>query len=879
MLLILTHENGDFDAIASQFAAHKLYSGGVPLLPQRVNRNVSQFLTLYWDSLPFVRREDWKRQRVDSVLLVDTQTFNSVRGMGKHPKVHVIDHHGGRERISGWHYEIEETGATTTILVEKLDELGAQVTPEEATLLLLGIYEDTGSLSYDTTTVRDVRAAAWLLEQGARLNVARRFLRVALTPAQQALYEALTQNVTWVEMAGQMIAVACATAVDGFDDEISSVAHRLRDVLSPAALIVLVQLGADVQLVARSASDFVDVSTIAAAFNGGGHSRAAAALITKMPLSLVKREVLSLLPRVVKQMATVAEIMSYGVQTLTADTAVSEAAALMQRFGYEGYPVVDENGRVIGLLTRRAVDRAMNHNMGHQPVSRIMKSGSIYVYPSDSIRRVQQLMLDEGWGQIPVVSDETADPRPIGIVTRTDLLNHLFQPTDTPGTTNLRTRLQTALPAPLWGLVLAASRVAEEMKMPLYFVGGPVRDLLLGLPPVDLDMVVEGDAIALVAALQAKFGGEFHTHERFGTAKWLVMPEIWQQLAQLADETAVVDPKTLPTAVDFVTARTEFYTEPSALPQIARGSIKLDLHRRDFALNTLAVRLDGAYLGRLLDFYGGLRDLEQKQIRVLHSLSFVDDPTRILRAVRLAARLEFEIEARTAELLVNSLPMLDRVTGSRIRHEIELALREVEPARILAEFDAWGILRQIHPALAWDTAKAPIFARLPKLLAEPEWYAALGGESPVFVYFALWLAGLPVTAQEEVMARLHVRKSTRDDILSVGRAVKALYALPKDAKPSVVARTLRPFNARVLLVCRVYLVDERLVEWVERYYREWRFVETAVDGYHLQKLGLKPGPIFTVILDKLLAARLDGEVQTREEEDALLQTLLAELAG
>ncbi len=878
MLLILTHENGDFDAIASQFAAYKLYSDGVPLLPQRVNRNVSQFLTLYWDNLPFVRRTDWKRQRVDSVLLVDTQAFNSVRGMGKHPKVHVIDHHGGRERISGWHYEIEETGATTTILVEKMTELGVQITPEEATLLLLGIYEDTGSLSYDTTTVRDVRAAAWLLEQGARLDIARRFLRVALTPAQQALYEALTQNVTWVEMAGQMIAVACATAVDGFDDEISSVAHRLRDVLSPAALIVLVQLGADVQLVARSASDFVDVSTIATAFNGGGHSRAAAALITKMPLSLVKREVLSLLPRAVKPMATVAEIMSYGVQTLTADTAVSEASALMQRFGYEGYPVVDENGRVVGLLTRRAVDRAMNHNMGHQPVSRIMKSGSIFVHPSDSIRRVQQLMLDEGWGQIPVVSDETADPRPIGIVTRTDLLNHLFQPADTPGMTNLRARLQTALPAAMWGLVLAASQVAEEMKMPLYFVGGPVRDLLLGLPPVDLDMVVEGDAIALVAALQAKFGGEFHTHERFGTAKWLVTPDIWQQLAQLAGETAVVDPQTLPTAVDFVTARTEFYAEPSALPQVTRGSIKLDLHRRDFALNTLAVRLDGAYLGQLLDFYGGLRDLEQKQIRVLHSLSFVDDPTRILRAVRLAARLGFEIEARTAELLVNSLPMLDRVTGSRIRHEIELALREVEPARILAEFDAWGILRQIHPALAWDEAKAPLFARLPKLLAQPEWQEALGGESPVFVYFALWLAGLPMAVQEEVMARLHVRKRTRDDILGVGQAVKVLSALPEDAKPSVVARTLRPFNARVLLVCRVYLVDERLVGWIERYYREWRFVETAVDGHHLQKLGLKPGPVFTIILDKLLAARLDGDVQTREEEDALLQRLLAELA-
>lgn len=887
MQLILTHENSDFDAVASQLGAQKLFPKGIPLLSRRLNRNVQQFLNLYWDALPFVRPQDWKRRRVDHILLVDTHSLSSIRGMVRSPKVHVIDHHDSPKRHVNWTYDLGEVGATTTMLVEMLQAAGLLLAPEEATLLLLGIYEDTGSLTYDTTTGRDIRAASWLMDQGALLSVVRRFMNVPLTPVQWELYEQLQSAVKWIEISGQSLIVSAVTAPSDFEDEISSVVHRLREALLPSGMFVLVQLGSDVQLVARSSHDTVDVSVVARALGGGGHRRAAAAIIIGRELADVERDVITLLPGAVKPLATVAEIMSYGVKTLSPLATVAEAEALMQRFGYEGYPVVSpDDQQLVGLLTRRAVDRAISHKLSQLPINRIMKAGSITVRPSDSIDRVQQLMLDEGWGQIPVVPDqpdgEKQSCQPIGVVTRTDVLNFLFKTPSETAEPDMRQLLANAFSPAMWDMLLAVSQMAASLQMPLYFVGGLVRDLLLGKTAVDFDMVVEGDAIKLVEQLQVRYGGELHTHRRFGTAKWFMTPAIWKAMAEaeiegfddLVIQATSSPPRPhppLPKVIDFVTARTEFYTEPSALPEVARGSIKLDLHRRDFTINTLAVRLDGVHLGELLDFYSGRRDLELGLIRVLHSLSFVDDPTRILRAIRLEQRLGFRIEPRTDELLRTALPMLDRVTGDRIRHEIEQALREPDRTAVMERLAEVGVLAQIHPALHWSDEIDQAFSRVSQEVEAPLWQ----GERPKrwlpFLYFSQWVAPLTEPDQSAALARLRVRKVTREDVAALSRCLAAVKTLPKGVRPSQVEKALRPFRPRVLLAAKIACGEGPESKLIVRYYREWRGVKTAVTGDDLRQMGLKPGPQFAIILDRLLAARLDGEIQNELEERALLK--------
>ncbi len=885
MLLILTHEKSDFDAVASQLGAHKLFPAGLPLLPRHLNRNVQQFLNLYWDALPFMRAEDWRRKRVNEVILVDTQNLNSVRGMAKQPRVRVIDHHIDYRPREGWTYHVEAVGATTTILVEMLQTSGLTLTAEEATLLLLGIYEDSGALTYDTATSRDARAAAWLFDQGAKLDVVRRFLAIPLTVQQQALYDELQANAEWLRIQGRPVAIATAVAPERFSDEISSVAHRLRDTLTPDGLFVLVQLGHDVQLVARSSHEDVDVSLVARELGGGGHSRAAAALIIETDVAAVTRRIKKLLPQIVKPVGRVSEIMSLGVNTISPDTIVTEAARLMRRSGHEGYPVVDSNSaRIKGLLTRNAVDRAMSHELGYMPVSRIMSAGAFTVRPSASIERVQELMLREGWGQIPVVAEESIpsemDRRPIGIVTRTDLLTYWFKPVTEVDDSDMRVLLAESLSPPLWALVQAVSESAAELGMPLYFVGGLVRDLLLQKTAVDLDMVVEGNAIELVQQLQQQFGGEVHTHARFGTAKWFIEPDIWRAvvgrygLKSRHLESASPISGFLPESIDFVTARSEFYTEPSALPEVERGSIKLDLHRRDFTINTLAIRLDGAHLGEMLDFYGGQRDLELGLIRVLHSLSFIDDPTRILRAVRLEQRLAFNIEPRTQELLADSLPMLSRVTGSRIRHEIEQGMREADPVKVLERLSDLDVLQHIQEGLRWTGEAAHYLYRLPLYITDPLWQEALPKDSLEFLYFALWLVPLPREVQQSTVKRLHARKATGEDVLAVGTLIQALRSLPEDALPSQIAQSCRPHRSRVLLTARIVFGDDPLGGLLDRYFSEWRFVKASLGGDELRELGLTPGPPFAFYLDRLLAARLDGLVEDEAGERALLAEML-----
>jgi tRNA nucleotidyltransferase (CCA-adding enzyme) len=867
MQVILTHENADFDAVASLLAAFKLNPAAKPILPRRVNRNVRRFITLYWDALPFVRPSDLpRRRRITKVTLVDTQGLASLRGMDRRPKVLVIDHHAPAEDLSpDWVFEGDAVGAATTLLIERFSGSAIRLTPIEATLMLLGIYEDTGSLTYSATTARDVRCAAWLLEQHADLGLLVRFLHHPLSDEQRILYDELQEAAELHEFEGQSVVVATATATT-YVEEISTLAHKMRDLFDPAALFLLVQLEQHIQLVGRSTVDTIDVGAIAAHFGGGGHARAAAAIIKDQELSQAKRELLRVLPDHVMPLMTVAEIMSHGLETLPPDATINEAYERVLRFGYEGYPVVDQ-GQIVGLLTRRAVDRALQHQLGNAAVSRFMSSGQVSVRPDDSISTLQSMMMEHGWGQIPVVSPE--DGRIIGIVTRTDVIK-LWQPRPLKSERDeVRAKLESLLPAPLLALVQGASQMAHEMGVQIYFVGGLVRDILLGISNMDIDIVVEGDAIALARQLTRSHGGRVRTHARFGTAKWLLEGDFW---AQFGVEQSLVS--SLPRTIDFVTARTEFYESPTALPQVAQGSIKGDLHRRDFTINTLAIRLNPDRFGELLDFYGGKRDLDSGLIRVLHSLSFIDDPTRILRAVRFEQRLGFRIEPRTEELMHQSVALLDRITGDRIRHELELLLREPMPERGFARLAELGVLSQIHPALTFDEWVEERFVRLREVLQEPAWGLVADDYLIELTYFGILTFRMDLEALEALERRLRVQRVTTEHVCQLHALRGEFEKLTQAQAPSAVFQILEAYSRPALLMAYVAADSQVVRELIRRYVYVWAEVRPVTTGRELKEMGLPPGPIYGELLDELLNARLDGRISTDEEERAYLQGLL-----
>ncbi len=862
--LILTHENTDFDGLASQLAAWKLYPQARPVLPRRPNRNLRDFLTLYWDELPYIRYEDLPRRReVERIILVDTQTLVTPKGMTDDTVVQIIDHHPlGRDLPANWTYTGEEVGATVTLLLERIIADRISLTPVEATLLALGIYEDTGSLAYPTTTVRDLHCATWLMEQGANLPVVSDFLHHPLTEQQLALYDALLDKAEAVDFAGHTIVVATATA-EGYVEEISTLAHKIRDLYDPAGLFLLVDLGEHLQLVARSTTDAVDVGHIADLFGGGGHTRAAAALIRGMDLETARQQLLGFLEQHIHPTETVGQIMSYGVHTLSPGTTVEKAAEEMFKYGFEGFPIVDDEGQIVGILTRREIDRAKRLRLDDMPVGHYMTKGNIHVAPGDSVERLQHVMTTFGVGQVPVVSDGEI----VGVVTRTDLIKLWTAPPHQPShRQEITQKIEAALPSPLLNLLKEASELAQEIGYPLYVVGGFVRDLLLGEPTLDMDLVVEGDAIRLARRVARHVGARTRSHKRFGTAKII--------LEGREAEFGVP-------SLDFATARLEFYAHSAALPEVERSSIKADLHRRDFTINTLAIRLDSGHYGKLLDFYGGEQDLSDGLIRVLHSLSFIEDPTRVMRAARFEQRLGFDIEPRTAELIDNALPMLSRVSGERIRHELYLILCEREPEHVMCRLDELSVLTRIHPRLTRLEKIWEWFGGLRQVVASGRWNVRPednGLPSPG-LYLALLTYRLSRSELEALANRL---KIFRDDLTLLRQVLDLREREAELDQPNLLNREihalLRYSSTPALMIHWLCTDSDRVRERLWYYETELRHVQPVVDGDYLKELGLKPSPLFSRLLHAVRDARLDGEIHTVEEEKALIARLLEERA-
>ncbi len=879
MHIIVTHPNADFDAVASLLGAWRLYPDAVPVLPNTLNRNVRNFVTLYESQLPFVRLNELEREPIDRLTVVDSQQVPTLKGLKAEALLHIIDHHELHQSPPpGAVLSLTDTGATATLLIEQIRELPGRLSPIESTLLLLGIYEDTGSLTYANTTPRDLQAAAWLLAEGqARLDIVREYLNYAMSDAQKMLYEQLVSNMETHSIHGHAIIISVATA-DRYVEEISTLAHRLRDLYQPESLFILVGMLDHVQMVARSVTEAIDVGHITEFFGGGGHARAAAALVKDKELPRLKKELIQLLYLEVQPAMTVAQVMSKGAHTLAPSDTVRHAAEMMDRYGHEGFPVVNPaTGQIAGVLSRREIDKARRHRLDGAVISQFMKKGEFFVTPGDSIDVVRSLMTGEGIGQVPVVSQPGGPV--IGIVTRTDLIN-LWELTSTEKVArpNLARQLERAVSNELIELLRQAGALAARQGDTLYLVGGFVRDLLLTVlmgndeaakaktsPRFDLDLVVEGNAIALAQRLHEREGGRVRSHSRFGTAKWI--------LAQPIPFGSPAGKSTRLTSLDFVTARTEFYRHPTALPEVEQSSIRQDLHRRDFTINTLALRLSPDRFGELLDFYGGQSDLEARLIRVLHSLSFVEDPTRMLRAARLMARLDFSLEERTAELLHNALDLLEKVSGERILHELELIFQERHPELALQQLDQLGILAAIHPGLIVDDWLIDRLKLLQSGLVNTPWTGVT--PDPVF-YLGLMGFWLARDEQTELMQRLNLRVQQRAVLNQAYQIRRSTAKIVEAEKASALYYLLASTSNEARLIAWLGLEDEAARAQIQRFQVELRDVAPIIDGDYLkQEFHLPPGPVYRVILDALREARLDGQVTNLVEEKALVEEILA----
>ncbi len=408
---------------------------------------------------------------------------------------------------------------------------------------------------------------------------------------------------------------------------------------------------------------------------------------------------------------------------------------------------------------------------------------------------------------------------------------------------------------------------ASLLRMPLYLVGGVARDVLLGRAVKDFDLVVEGKSAEFAEYIVTKFGGRTLIHPRFGTATWILNESTFNRL-----HVPAMDMSASPLSFDLISARSETYSQPGALPTVKYSAIDDDLRRRDFTINAMALRLDADYFGDLYDPLDGQKDIENKLIRVLHEGSFMDDPTRILRAVRYAARYGFEIEPGTLKLINDAARgVLSQLSGERVRHEFDLIFEEDSAAAMLARLDELELLETVHSALR-AADRRPLMIRKDKPGEEFGEFTA-----PDMLSFrqtlgwVLYLLNLPEGDIEAIGRRLAfpalLTKAARG-ALSLNKNISSFKGL----KPSQWASRLDEFPA--LAVYAVYLVGRE--QALYEYLTDWRSVKPYTTGYTLQGRGLEPGPRYKEIITRLRDAWLDGEVGSEEEEIKLLNILLKE---
>ena len=862
MKLITTHINADFDALGSMIAAKKLYPEAVLAFPGGQEKTIRNFLlnsAMYM--LDIEKASRISLDKVTSLILVDIRQAGR---LGKFAPlcgragvdIHIYDHHpSAPDDVKGSLEVVRPYGSTTTIMCSILRERQIEITPDEATIMMLGIYEDTGSLTFSSTTEEDFRAAAFLLSQGASLNIVADMVIKDLTADQVCVLNELIENASVHTFHGIDVMITQALC-PGYVGDFAVLAHKLKNMENVNVLFAMANMDDRIYIVGRSRIPDVNVGEALAAFGGGGHATAASATVHDMTLSQVEQKLFVAVEQSIRPVKVARDFMVAPVKTIDLAETLDAASKILTRYNINVLPVTDK-GRMVGLISRQIIEKARHHGLKNIPVVEYMTSEFATVSGSTSLNLIKQHIIRGNQRFLPVVEAGKIK----GAITRTDLLRvlHLDSSDDNNETevrlltsrkTSVKSMLIERLPRHVLQLLRDVGRCADSIGYQAYAVGGFVRDIFLRIENLDIDIVIEGDGIRFACAFAAEHGKSVKVYKQFGTA--------------------VIKLKNAE-KLDVASARLEYYEKPAALPQVEWSSIKLDLYRRDFTINTLAIRLNPRFFGEFIDFFGARRDLKESTIRVLHNLSFVEDPSRMFRAIRFEQRLDFHLSKLTRSLIENAVKMdfLKSLSGKRIFTELTLLLSEAKAVHMVRRMHELGLLKYIHADLQYDSAMRLLFKSTHDVLS---WYDLLYLDNTCEKWFLFLLALLDRVKPDEIVSvcrYFDIKKKYRDAIVTAKTTGNdVLYRFAQKRQPSH-AEIHSMLNGMPLEVC-LYLMAKTSRPSTKRffslYFTQLRGIRLHVTGNDLIKLGIPPGRIYTLILDSLLEAALNGKVAGREEE-------------
>lgn len=845
MKVIVSHTSPDFDALASIALARLLYPGAVAVLLGSVATEVRAFIHLHRDVLELRRVSELDLEQVRELVVVDTSDPRRIApfdSLVNRVPITIYDHHprapGALPAVRGIQRQV---GATVTLLTLLLERKHIPIPPEIASLALLGIHEDTGNLSYTLTCAEDHEAAAHLLRSGASLSYLQDFHQVGYGQEQRLLLRRLLEVAREQSVSDYRVVVA-SLEHQPYTWGLAPLCRQLLELYDSDAALLFVRMEQKTLVVARAKADTFSLGQVLAQTLGGGGHDSAAFASSEQSLAAAEALVLDALRHHHRQPLSAKDLMSTSVRSIDAGASLQQAQNLLRRYGYNGLPVTqelqqsdavhsqdsaqdsaqDKAVQVVGVISRRDLEKALHHGLGHSRVDAFMTKPPVTATEDTPRSSLEQLIQHHNIGRIPILRQG----RLVGIVTRSDLIDMRHQQQQT---RDLAQQLLSRLPD-------AAIQALEQLKtlLPkgaaLYVVGGTVRDALLETGMQDLDLVLEGVAATSIAAqLQRQLGGEMRSHMDFGTATLILKNGL---------------------EIDLATAREEYYPYPGALPRVSPSNVSKDLYRRDFSINTLALQL-WPEPPCLHDPFGGLHDLEHKQLRSLHPLSFIEDPTRIIRGARLAGRLGMHFHPDTAKQIPAALApeLLQNLSKSRLRNELMLTLAELRVMPALALLEHYGVLQAMF-GLMYNL-------RLLQNLDAQRAAHPIPDES----YLLALLLGLSAALRDDVVQSFHWPKR-------YAASCAFLAELEPETNPPASLRSMSLSEAEQALL---YALKP-----------QWQLPQDGADdvpqrrklrGKDVIDLGVATGPRIGEILAAVAQARAEGLLESFEAELAMAKQL------
>jgi len=843
-------EGSDLDSLSSAYAYTILNKDAYIYLPYSYNKSFQLALSIFKNKLKVVDKVPYN---LEKAVFVDTSSLRKIKQTLKKAnlnfediKIEIFDHHPVRNKklkeYKNITFHFFKYGACTTHFVFEIEKKGIKLTKDDATLISLGIYEDTGSFRYTGTKTEDIKALMFLSKYSLNFDLINEILTKRFDEKTLQILENLIENLHILYIDNYKIGISSLT-IDEYIPDVSSYFNQIDEFSKLDAVFAVLSSKNKVFVIGRSKTDSIDVGYILSKLGGGGHKRAGSANIK----DISKKEVVELLHYIIdtylKADFKIKDIMHKKFCVINKNTKIEA----LKEINTPVCIVVDEKENFYGIVFEKNIKYALKHNLTQIYIKDLSITDIFTLNEEQPVVEAEKQIFKLSQEIFPVLKGK----KPVGIVSKLDILKALhssqFETEKEvfisrhrliPKKYKFKHRLEGYFSPFILNLLKEIGSLAKKLGMRAYIVGGIVRDIILGRKNLDIDIIVEGDAINLAKQFAKEKGYSFHKFEEFLTANVKVSDSL---------------------KIDFATARKETYEYPGAYPKVEKATLREDLFRRDFTINTLAVDITHGSFGTLLDYFNGYKDIKDGVIRILHQLSFIEDPIRILRAVRFAGRFSFKIGKTTEKLLKVAVDqnLLEASPKGRINLELNLSLNEEKVIEILSLMDKYKILESLLPEVNYSEGKKLFLEKTKDSIFLYEELFNKKVEKPP-VYLTALLFDNPLAKEylkmyhfENVIKTLEIFNKIKNKIkpdLKKSQIYKLIKNLPDEVKVLILSYTEEP-------------ISKKIVDTLKAIERK----KQIISGKDLIDMGLKPSKEFANIIETVFENYLDGKIKTKKQ--------------